>query len=241
MLQRIVTALVASALLGAVLLIAPAPSAAASLVQETISAGLVHTCALTSAGAAYCWGENGDGRLGDGTEDNRLTPTAVSGSLKFASISAGAYHTCAITSRGAAYCWGYNGDGQLGDGTEDTDQLTPTAVSGGLKFASISAGAYHNCGLTSRGAAYCWGNNDNGQLGDGTEDTDRLTPTAVSGSLKFASISAGRYHTCAITSRGAASCWGNNGSGRLGDGTEDTDRLTPTAVSGGIRFDQRSQ
>jgi len=180
MLQRTLTALVTSALLGAVLLIAPAPSAAASLVRETISAGDYHTCGLTSAGAAVCWGENGDGQLGNGTYDDKVTPTTVSGGLKFTSISAGSYHTCALTSAGAAFCWGYNAYGQLGDGTSDNHRLTPTAVSGGLKFTSISVGAYHTCALTSAGAASCWGANWYGQLGDGTED-EKLTPTTVSG------------------------------------------------------------
>ena len=237
MLQRTVTALVTSALLGAALLIAPAPSTAASgtFIASTITGGDDHTCALTFAGAAYCWGNNDYGQLGDGTEDtNRLTPTAVRGGLKFTSISASNDHTCALTSAGVAYCWGENVDGQVGDGT-NTNRLTPTAVRGGLKFRMVIAGDYHSCGLTTTGAAYCWGENDYGQLGDGTEDTNRLTPTVVSGGLKFTSINAGRQHTCALTSAGVAYCWGENDDGQVGDGT-DTNRLTPTAVSGGLKF-----
>ena len=194
MLQRTLTALVTSALLGAALLIAPAPTAAVSLVQETISAGALHTCGLTSAGAAFCWGENGDGQLGNGTYDDKTTPTAVSGGLKFASISAGAYHNCAITTTGAAYCWGLNGWWYaLGDGTS-ASRNTPTAVSGGLKFAWISAGGFHTCGLTSAGAAFCWGQNDAGQLGDG-KYAERNTPTAVIG-----------FGDCDRSSRGRERC-----------------------------------
>ena len=237
MLQRTLTALVTSALLGAVLLIAPAPSAAASatFISSSISGGDDHTCALTFAGAAYCWGDNDEGQLGDGTEDtDRLIPTAVSGGLKFTSISASEDHNCALTSAGVAYCWGENDYGAIGDGTT-VKKLIPTAVSGGLKFRMVIAGDYHTCGLTSAGAAYCWGQNDNGQIGDGTEDTNRLTPTAVSGGLKFTSINAGHRHTCALTSAGVAYCWGENDGGQIGDGTT-VKKLIPTAVSGGLKF-----
>jgi len=102
------------------------------------------------------------------------------GGVTWVSIAAGNDHTCGLTSGGAAYCWGLNGDGQLGDNTT-TQRLTPVAVQqGGVTFASITGGADHTCGLTSGGAAYCWGDNSNGRLGDNTM-TQRLTPAAVGG------------------------------------------------------------
>ena len=164
----------------------PATASSQRFVQISASGG--HTCGLTSRGAAYCWGENSHGELGDGTTDSsdENGPQAVIGGLKFASISVsrdgGDNHTCGLTSRGAAYCWGYNGYGQLGDGTTDSsDENGPQPVIGGLRFASISADSYyHTCGLTSRGAAYCWGYNSDGQLGDGTTtDSDANGPQAV--------------------------------------------------------------
>ena len=98
-------------------------------------------------------------------------PVAASGN-NYVQISASGDHTCGLTSRGAAYCWGDNDYGQLGDGTTtNSEDDGPQAVIGGLKFASISAGDDYTCGLTSRGAAYCWGRNWYGQLGDGTTDS----------------------------------------------------------------------
>ena len=199
----------------------------------SLTAGNAHTCGLTSAGAAYCWGNNGSGRLGDNTTTERHTPTAVSGGLTWSSLSAGASHTCGLTTAGAAYCWGWNNSGRLGDGTT-TNRNTPTAVSGGLTWSSISAGTTHTCGLTTAGVAYCWGYNANGRLGDVTT-TQRLTPTAVSGGLTWSSTSNGDSHTCGLTTAGVAYCWGYNANGRLGDGTT-TQRLTPTAVSGGLTW-----
>jgi alpha-tubulin suppressor-like RCC1 family protein len=199
-----------------------------------VGVGGAHTCALTSGGAAYCWGYNPDGRLGDGTTTSRLTPTPVAGGLTFTSLALGGAHTCALTSGGAAYCWGYNSFGQLGDGTT-TSRLTPTPVAGGLTFVSIALGDWHSCGLTSGGAAYCWGDNSLGALGDG-DTTSRSTPTLVAGGLTFTSLALGGLHTCGLTSGGAAYCWGYNGWGELGDGTSGTDRLTPTPVAGGLPF-----
>jgi hypothetical protein len=180
-----------------------------------------------------CWGANSSGQLGDGTTTGRLTPVPVSGltdSVK--TVAVGRYHTCALTTSGGVLCWGYNKEGQLGDGTT-TDRLTPDAVSGlAGGVAAVSTHAYHACALTTgAGVLLCWGDNERGQLGDGTT-IDRLTPVVVSAlPLGVGGVSVGGAHTCAVTTAGDLLCWGYNGDGRVGDGTT-TDRSTPTAVSG---------
>jgi alpha-tubulin suppressor-like RCC1 family protein len=197
-----------------------------------IASGGDHVCALTSGGAVKCWGDNARGPLGDGTTTERLTPVAVSGLAGgVASLAAGADHTCALTNAGGVKCWGGNGSGQLGDGTTTTRHL-PVDVSGLTSgIAALAAGDEHTCALTSAGAVKCWGGNDTGQLGDGTA-TERHTPVAVSGLASgVATIAAGVYHTCALTSAGAVKCWGENDFGQLGDGTR-TGRRIPVAVSG---------
>ena len=202
----------------------------------TLSAGSDHTCGVAGSGAAYCWGTNTYGGLGDGTYgNNRLTPVAVSGGLTFAAVSGGALYTCGVTTSGAAYCWGLNNYGQLGNGTTTFSFLTPVAVSGGLTFTAVSTSDYHTCGVTTSGAAYCWGWNNSGGLGDGTSGTDRLTPVAVSGGLTFAAVSTSDSHSCGVTTSGAAYCWGSNAGGALGNGTT-TGSTTPVAVFGGLTF-----
>jgi alpha-tubulin suppressor-like RCC1 family protein len=208
------------------------------LVFASVSAGVAHTCGLTTSGMAYCWGggEPGSemGELGIGLLVSSPTPTAVIGGLKFVQISSGGAHTCALTADGEAYCWGNNRIGQLGAVTEEGCEVSwggfgpypcstrPVAVVGGLRFTSISAGAGHTCGLTSDGAAYCWGNNRAGGLGNGTTASS-ATPVAVAGGLTFASITAGRGKgttlTCGVTRQGQAYCWGTNAYGQLGIGS----------------------
>src|SRR5664280_898362 len=217
----------------ATLVAGPVQPASATLAPVQIATGDGHTCALAPSGQAYCWGQNTNGQLGDNTTTDRSTPVAVQqGAVIFTSIAAGYQRTCGLTSAGQTHCWGYNGNAQLGDNTT-TNRLTPVAVQqGAVTFTSITAGGWHTCGLTSEGAAYCWGYNGYGQVGDNAT-TQRSTPVAVQqGAVTFTSITASSYYTCGLTSAGAAWCWGANWYGQLGDNST-TQRSTPVAVQQG--------
>ena len=197
-----------------------------------VSAGGGHTCALIDPGAVKCWGDNAHGQLGDGTKMNSSVPVDVKGlGSGMAAVSAGAGHTCALTDSGAVKCWGYNLDGQLGDGT-NTQSSVPVDVKGlGSGVAAISAGRFHTCVLTHSGAVKCWGENLEGQLGDGTEKGSSVPVDAKGLDSREAAITAGGSHTCALSDSGAAKCWGANFSGELGNGTEKNSSL-PVDVSG---------
>lgn len=183
----------------------PAPSPS-GLIYTQVSAGQDHSCGVTTDNAAYCWGHNSVGQFGAGTIDSvgGVPETPVSGDLHFAQISAGGLRTCGVTTDNVAYCWGAS-FGTLGDGTNDNVlRLTPTRVAGDLRFAQVSAGWGHMCGVTTDNVAYCWGKNryeypvKGGMLGDGTTE-DRLTPTRVAGDLRFTQVSVGSDHTCGVT------------------------------------------
>jgi alpha-tubulin suppressor-like RCC1 family protein len=131
-----------------------------------VSAGGNHSCGVTTADRAFCWGANG-GALGDGTTALKLTPVPVAGGLTFREVSAGKGHTCGVTTTDAAWCWGLNSSGQLGDDTM-ADRLRPVRVAGGFAFRQVSAGISHTCGVTPSNVARCWGDNFYGGLGDGT-------------------------------------------------------------------------
>ena len=145
-------------------------------------------------------------------------------------ITAGATHTCALLSDGSVRCWGSNELGELGDGTT-TDSPTPVAVSGITNATAIAAGGDHTCALLADGSVECWGNNQEGQLGNGTMTTSSSTPVSVSGITTATAIAGGYYYTCAVLADGSVKCWGDNGSGDLGDGTT-TPSSTPVSVSG---------
>ena len=203
---------------------------------ETISAGGGHTCFVNPQGVASCWGNNSNGQLGDGTTTSTSQPTTVYGHHLFVSISAGMNHTCGITANAQVLCWGdiSGGDQSAMMAGEDQRNRSPADISGGLSFAAVSAGEDHTCGLTTAGAAYCWGNNDYGQLGNGTKISSSK-PVPVTGGYTFRSVRAGVVFSCGITDAGSAYCWGANSFGRLGNGSQ-VDSSHPVPVSGNIKF-----
>lgn len=222
----------------------PTPVATAGgLVFKVLSVSKVEdvTCGLTTTGAAFCWGENTVGQLGDGTATRRLTPSAVAGGLAFKSISVGSAHACAVTIDGAAYCWGTSFNGALGDGFHGT-HFTPTRAANGLTFQSVVSGGDYSCGLATEGAVYCWGLNITGQLG--TEDLSVRAsdaPLRVASQTRFANLVAGGQTTCALGTDGKAFCWGDGFFGTIGDGTAATEgnqtrHFTPTPVAGDLTF-----
>jgi alpha-tubulin suppressor-like RCC1 family protein len=204
-----------------------------------VSVGLSYSCGITTEQRAYCWGYNGSGQLGDGTTTDRLTPVAVAAGRRFRQVRAGSNHACAITPLDVAFCWGNDSQGQLGDGAPTAYRPSPVRVAGGLHWRQLSAGAGYTCGVTNGDRAYCWGNNGNGQLGDGTTIL-HFTPLAVVGGLLFRQIDAGYAHTCAVTTADRAYCWGYDGQGTVGDGTTGIARRRPTAVATTRRFDHVS-
>lgn len=197
-----------------------------------ISASEDHTCGVTTAGAAKCWGWNPDGRLGGNPGYSWPVPVEVSGLTNgILAITTGAQGTCALTSAGGVKCWGSNWSGSAGDGT-NTERDVPVDVIGlGNGVAAITTGSYHGCALTAVGGVKCWGYNRYGQLGNGTT-FDQYKPVDVMGlTSDVTSISAGEYHACAVTAAGGVKCWGANSYGQLGDGTT-TQRTAPVNVSG---------
>ena len=173
-----------------------------------VAAGSYHTCALTQGAAAYCWGYDGSGQLGEGATNGpfgsdtvtigRLVPTRVAGGVRFQFVTGGWYHTCGLTPADEAYCWGSNYQGELGNGS-GTIRRAPVPVLGGMTFRDLSAGVYYTCALTASGAAYCWGGADGGGV--------VTTPTPVAEGLAFAALNVAGGYACGLTAGGAAHCW----------------------------------
>jgi len=228
---------------------------------RAVTAGGRHTCGLNAprgheatSGWIKCWGDNTYGQLGDSTTISHTTPVDVIGLTSgVIAMTAGEGHTCALMgppsnalygSSGGVKCWGDNTYGQLGDGTT-TNRTTPVDVYGlNIGVIAVIAGRYHTCALMVFDRLMCWGDNRDGQLGDGTT-INRTTPVDVIGLTDggahltaMTAVTAGHYHTCVMitspaypTIFGGIKCWGDNTYGQLGDGTT-ISRTTPVDVNG---------
>ena len=206
----------------------PPPRRVTSQLSRLLSLGLVVT-------AIGC-GDNTDSPTAPASPP--ALATAAASALAFYQVSAGWNHSCGVTTDNRAYCWGATTQGALGDGEPDfptVPQPTPVAVLGGIQFHQLSAGSFVTCGVTPDFRAYCWGDNERGEVGDGSL-TNRLVPVAVAGGLRFRQIETNFSHTCGVSyPDNRAYCWGWNANGELGDGSL-TNRSKPVAVLGALRF-----
>jgi alpha-tubulin suppressor-like RCC1 family protein len=195
-----------------------------------IGAGDSFSCGRTSEGDVYCWGWNAFGQLGDGTDNNRMTPGLVVGATRFVQLAVGQNFACGRTGPGDAYCWGMD---QLhvmsSDALAPCDSCSlsirdarlghvrkPELVPGGLRLAQIGAGGLA-CGVTKPGAVYCWGGGGRG-FDDSTGHSYHY-PATVSTDVKFMDISVGAAVACRISTTRDVYCWGPNRGGGLGNGT----------------------
>lgn len=197
------------------LLVTPTPALVDGGPWAALAAGGTHTCALTEDGAAWCWGDELEGRLGNGSLEPTEIPTPVNGGLTFSQISGGHFHTCGLTPEGLAYCWGMGSEGQLGDGGA-VDRGEPVLVAGGITWAKISAGRYHSCGISTEGEAFCWGQGIFNQLGTGVGLT-QSSPVKVAGNHTWNDITAGQLHSCGVDRNEKLYCWGAPGFVGLGE------------------------
>jgi hypothetical protein len=219
------------------------------------AAGGNHVCAkptiLYLNFRVLCMGMNFNGELGYGPLDHQpydpiyhhpagftlpvgysdTSGNAIGEGIPVSGLATGAGHTCAFDAAGGVLCWGSNSSGQLGQPAFGFNgHGYPLRASVAVTLVSLAAGGEHTCGLTAAGAAYCWGSNSHGQLGNGSIGGANSVAAAVGGGLTFVVLSAGGSHTCGVTPDGSIYCWGSNASGQVGDGTL-IDRGTPVRVT----------
>jgi len=228
---------------------------APSIAFRSLSVGTGYACGVSTGGEVWCWGASYYFVTGPDGQAETEYPVRVPfpNSVIPRDVSAGGYHACVLSTTDSVWCWGYARYGQLGVDPGTLPHLCPrgcsampVAVTGGLTFASVTAGETHTCGITTTGVAYCWGDNWTGALGDtlrsacsytGTPCT--WTPIPVRETPSLASLTAGADYTCGLTATGTALCWGSNAGGRFGNGSVEWSSV-PVASATGVSWESLS-
>ncbi|KAJ3681532.1 hypothetical protein LUZ60_016021 [Juncus effusus] len=221
---------------------------------ETLNCGEFHTCAITSSGELYTWGDGAHnaGLLGHGTKTSHWIPKRVSGpleGLQIQTVSCGTWHTAIITTAGQLFTFGEGTFGSLGHGNRD-DSLSPREVESlkGLRTISVSCGVWHTAAVVevimsqssaSSGKLFTWGDGDKYRLGHG-DRTPRLKPTCVSHLIEynFHKVACGHTLTIGLTTSGQLFSMGSSVYGQLGNPNSDgknprfiEDKLASESVS----------
>jgi alpha-tubulin suppressor-like RCC1 family protein len=207
----------------------------AGVTPTSIAAGYESAYTLGSDGKLYSWGDNFYGELGDGSNTNSGQPVVVGfpTGVTPTSITGGGGTGYARGSDGKLYSWGYNVNGGLGDGTT-TNANAPVVVGlpAGVSATAVAGGGGYACAIGSNGTLYCWGNNFDGELGNGnTTNTSTPGPVSMPAGVSASSISAAAGATFAIGSNGTLYAWGRNTDSELGNGSSGTGSTLPVAVS----------
>jgi alpha-tubulin suppressor-like RCC1 family protein len=201
---------------------------------KAIAAADNHTLVLLSDGTVLACGNNSNGQLGDGTKTDHSSFAPVQNLIPVKAIATGRRHSLALTTNGVIRAWGDNSDGQLGNGSTTDSNLPTTVNTDSLdeRVIAIAAGGLHSLALLAHGRIEGWGNNTDGQLGDGGTNSPRVFPVNVAPGAEIAiRVDAGGDHSVALMVDGTVRTWGDNGSGQLGDGTT-TRRVRPVQVLG---------
>ena len=195
---------------------------------SAVSAANNYACAILDNGELKCWGENDNGQLGNGGNNQINSPSTTSVDLgtgrTAVAVSAGNDHNCAILDNGELKCWGEDRHGELGNGgpawtvSNPTDTNAPSSTSINLGTSrtavAVSAASEYTCAILDNGDLKCWGRDNYGQLGDGGSNTNTNAPSSTAIDLgtgrTAVSVSTGTYHTCAILDNGDLKCWGRD-------------------------------
>jgi hypothetical protein len=196
---------------------------------RTIAGGIFHSLAIKADGTLWAWGYNDSGQLGDGSTTDRDVPTKVGTDSDWVAVTAGEASSLAIQRDGSLWAWGMNWGGQLGLGDNSNNRNAPTRVGAASDWTAVSAGFFHTVAIKADGGIWTWGDNGDGQLGDGTT-TAQNVPGRVGAGTDWASATAGYYHTLAIKTDGGLWAWGDNYWGELGLGEMTDGTTTPKRV-----------
>lgn len=204
---------------------------------RSVEAGAITTCAISTSRHLFCWGYDGDGLLGNGSPhtDSNVPVEVAGGFADWDSVSVGDATACGIRTNHRLYCWGRDQRGSLGNGPGNTPSDVPLEVAGATAdWASVSTHGASVCAIKLNGHLFCFGEDDEGQLGDGGGFVGSPVPVEVAGGASnWSTVTAGNEHMCARKTTGRLFCWGRDADGNVGDGPPFHQRTRPTAVAGG--------